>query len=108
MVARMEQSSTVLAQSLALGLQERWWPPASPQGEVVCAKRRRFDYLLTTSGRIRWWRINRDVALRIDVARRTDREEDVELAVVKSLGLPPEPPVHWKEPLNPNDCRAMG
>jgi hypothetical protein len=108
MVARMERSSTVLAQSLALGLQERWWPPASPQREVVCAKRRRLDYLLTTSSRIRWWRINRDVALRIEAARRTDREEDVELAVVKSLGLPPEPPVHWKDPLHPIDGRPMG
>jgi hypothetical protein len=98
MVARMEQSSDVLAQGLALSLQERWWPPGSPQGEVVRAKRRRFDYLLTTSSRIRWWRVSRDVALRIETARRTDREEDVERAVVKSLGLPPEPPVGWKDP----------
>lgn len=103
MVARMEQSSTVLTQSLALTLQERWWPPGSPQCEVVRAKRRRLDYLMTTSSRVRWWRINRDVALRIEAARRTDREEDVELAVVKSLGLPPEPPVHWQDPLHPTN-----
>jgi hypothetical protein len=108
MVARMEQSSIVLTQSLALNLQERWWPPGSPQREVVCAKRRQLDYVLTTSSRLRWWRINRDVALRIEVARRTDREEDVELAVVKSLGLPPEPPVQWKDPLHPIDGRPMG
>jgi hypothetical protein len=105
MMARMEQSSIVLTQGLALSLQERWWPPGSPQREIVCAKRHRLDYLLTTSSRLRWWRINRDVALRIETARRTDREEDVELAVVKSLGLPPEPPEHWRDPLHPIDCR---
>jgi hypothetical protein len=59
MVALMEQSSAALMQSLALSLQERWWPAGSPQGEVVLGKRRRFDYLLTMSGRIRWWRMNR-------------------------------------------------
>jgi hypothetical protein len=101
MVARMEQSSTVLTQSFALSLQERWWPADSPQRDVVRAKRRRLDYLMLTSGRTRWWRMNRDMAIRIDTARRTDREEDVELAVVKSLGLPLEPPTAWKDTLHP-------
>jgi hypothetical protein len=101
MVARMERSSTVLTQNLALSLQERWWPAGSPQREVVRAKRRRIDYLMTISSRIWWWRINRDMAVRIDAARQTDREEDVELAIVKSLGLPPEPPAHWKDALHP-------
>jgi hypothetical protein len=31
----MEQSSTVLTQSLALSLQEHWWPAGSPQREVA-------------------------------------------------------------------------
>lgn len=101
MVASMERSSTVITQSFALDLQERWWPAGSPQSEVVRAKRRRLDYLMTTSGRTGWWRMNRDMALRIDAARRTDREEDVELAVIKSLGLPPEPPADWKDALHP-------
>jgi hypothetical protein len=101
MVARMEQSSTVLTQSLALSLQERWWPAGSPQREIVRAKRRRLDYLMTVSSRSRWWRMNRDMAVRIDAARHTDREEDVELAIVKSFGLPPEPPMNWKDSLHP-------
>jgi hypothetical protein len=92
LVARMEQSSTVLTQSLAISMQERWWPAGSPQREVVRAKRRRLDYLITMSSRIRWWRMNRDMAVRIDAARKTDRQEDVELAMIKSFGLPPEPP----------------
>lgn len=100
MVARMEQSSTVLTQSLALSLEERWWPAGSPQREVVDAKRRRLDYLMTMSSRIRWWRMNRDMAIRIDAARQTEREEDAELAVVRSFGLPAEPPARWKDPLH--------
>lgn len=101
LVARMEQSSTVLTQSLAISMQERWWPASSPQCEVLRAKRRRLDYLMTMSSRIRWWRMNRDMAVRIDAARTTDREEDVELAMIKSFGLPPEPPTAWKDTLHP-------
>jgi hypothetical protein len=101
LVARMEQSSTVLTQGLALSIQERWWPAGSPEREVLRAKRRRLDYLLTTSSRIRWWRMNRDMAVRIEAARKTDREEDVELAMIKSFGLPPEPPMDWKDTLHP-------
>ena len=101
MVARMEQSSTVLTQSLAISLQERWWPAGSPQRDILRAKRRRLDYLMSISSRIRWGRMNRDMAVRIDAARHTDREEDVELAIVKSFGLPPEPPLDWKDSLHP-------
>jgi hypothetical protein len=101
MVVRMEQSDTALAQSLALSLQERWWPAGSPQRGVLRAKRRRLDYLMTMSSRISWWRMNHDMAVRIEAARSTDREEDVERAVITSLGLPPEPPVNWKDPLHP-------
>ncbi len=97
----MEQSDTVLTQSLALSLQERWWPAGSPQRAVLRAKRRQLDYLMTMSSRIRWWHMNHDMAVRIEAARSTDREEDVERAVIKSLGLPPEPPVNWKDPVYP-------
>ena len=100
LVARKEQSSTVLTQSLAISMQERWWPAGSPQREVVRAKRRRLDYLMTMSSRIRWWRTNRDMAVRIDAARKSDREEDVELAMIKSLGLPLEPPIDWRDTLH--------
>ena len=101
LVAGMEQSSTVLTQSLAISMQERWWPPGSPEREVLRAKRRRLDYLMTMSSRIRWWRMDRDMAVRIDAARKTDREEDVALAMVKWYGLPPEPPMDWKDTFHP-------
>ncbi len=101
LVIRMEQSSSVLTQSLALSLEDRWWPAGSPRGEMVRAKRRRLDYLMTTSSRIRFWHKNTDMAVRIDAARHTDREEDVELALVKSFGLPLEPPKNWKDAFHP-------
>ena len=101
MAARMEQSDTMLTQSLALSLQERWWPAGSPQREALRAKRRQLDYLMTTSSRIRWWRTNNDWAIRIEAAKSTAREEDVARAVIKSQGLPLEPPVGWKDPRHP-------
>ena len=101
MVAHMEHSDTMLTQSLALSLQERWWPAGSPQRTVLRAKHRHLDYLMTMSSRLRWWRLNHDMAVRIEAARRTAREEDVERAVVKSMGLPLEPPGDWKDPVHP-------
>jgi hypothetical protein len=99
LMARMEQSSAVILQSMALRIQERWWPVDSPQREVLNTKRRRLDYLMEVSGRMRWWRMNRDMAVRIDAARRTEREEDVELVMVKSFGMSTEPPNDWKDGL---------
>jgi hypothetical protein len=98
MFKRMEQSSTVLTQRLALSVQERWWPAGSAEREALQKQRRRLDYLLAMFCRVRWWRINKDMATRLDAARRTEREEDVELALVRSWGLPTEPPADWKDP----------
>jgi hypothetical protein len=96
MFLRMEQSSTVLTQAFALSVQQRWWPAGSAQREAIEKKRRRLNYLLTTSNRFRWWHANKDMAVRLDAARRSGSEEDVELALVRSFGLPTEPPADWK------------
>lgn len=101
MAARMQQSDTMLTQSLALNLQERWWPAGSPQRDVLRAKRRQLDYLMTTSSRIRWWSMNHDWAIRIEAARSTAREEEVARAVIRSQRLPLEPPAAWKDPMHP-------
>lgn len=101
LAARLEQSDTALMQGLSLGMQARWWPADGPQRALVNAKHRRLDYLMTESGRLRPWHMERDVAVRIDAARHSGREEDVELAVMRSFGLPPDPPASWKDPLQP-------
>jgi hypothetical protein len=97
MFMRMEQSNSVLTQSFALSVQQRWWPAGSAQREALLKKHRRLDYLMTTSSRFRLWHMNKDMAVRLDAARRTGSEEDVELALVRSFGLPTDPPADWKE-----------
>ena len=64
---------------------------------MVATKRRRLDYVMFESSRMRLFRMNHDMALRIEAARRYEREEDVDLALIKSFGLPPEPPAGWKD-----------
>jgi hypothetical protein len=100
MFARMEQSSTVLTQSFALSVQQRWWPAGSAQREALLNKQRRLDYLMAVSSRVRWWHMNNDMAVRLDAARRTEREEDVEIAIIKSFGLPTDPPAGWRNTYN--------
>jgi hypothetical protein len=101
MFVRMEQSSSVLTQSFALSVQQRWWPAGSAERAALLNKHRRLDYLMTVSSRVRLWHMNRDMAVRLDAARRNEREEDVEIAMLKSFGLPTDPPVDWKDPYNP-------
>lgn len=98
MFVRMEQSSSVLTQSFALSMQQRWWPAGSAEHESLMNKHRRLDYLMTASTHSRWWHMNKDMVVRLDAARRTDREEDVEIAMIKSFGLPTDPPADWKDP----------
>jgi hypothetical protein len=100
MFVRMEQSRSVLTQSFALSMQQRWWPAGSSEREALLKKHRRLDYLISVSSRMRVWHMDGDMATRLDSARRTEREEDVEIAMVKSFGLPTDPPAGWKDPYN--------
>jgi hypothetical protein len=96
MATRMERADSVLTQSLALSMQERWWPPGSAQRESLRIKRRQLDYEMQMSGQIRW-RMNRDMAIRLEAARKSEREEDVMLAVMKAYGIPLAAPSDWKD-----------
>jgi hypothetical protein len=57
------------SQILALSIQGRWWPAGSPERAVVTTKRRRLDYVMFESSRVRLFRMNRDMALRVEAAR---------------------------------------
>jgi hypothetical protein len=96
MATRMELSDTVLTQSLALSMQERWWPANSAQRDTLRIKRRQLDYEMQMSGQLRW-RMNHDMAIRIEAARKSEREEDVMLAVMKAYGIPLTAPSDWKD-----------
>jgi hypothetical protein len=97
LMSRLEQSSSIIGQMLALSIQERWWPAGSPERAVLATKRRRLDYVMSESNRMRLFRMNHDMALRIEAAQKYEREEDVDLALIKSFGLPAEPPADWKD-----------
>lgn len=96
LVARLEEADTVLLQSYALSIQERWWPAQSTQGEIVGAKRRRLDYVIARSSAVRL-RMNHNVAIRVQGARRYAREEEVDIAVLKAYRIPLEPPPGWQD-----------
>ena len=99
--ARMEQSSRMFPKRISLSMQEHWLPADSPQRDVLMAKRRQLDYIMVESLDLGWRRMNRDLAIRIEAARRGEREEDADLEIIKSNGLQPEPPPEWKDPLRP-------
>lgn len=101
LMARMEQSDTILAQSLALSVQERWWPAGSSQLAALQAKHRRLDYVRQAAGRLRLFRLNHDMVLRIEAARRDESEEDASRLMIKAFGLSAEPPASWKDPRYP-------
>jgi len=67
-------------------MQERWWPAGSAQRVSLRIKRRQLDYEMQMSGQMRW-RMNRDMATRMNAARNSEREEDVMLAVMKAYGI---------------------
>jgi hypothetical protein len=97
LMSRLEQSSEIIEQMIALSIQARWWPAGSPERALVANKRRRLDYVMTESGRMRLFRMNHDMALRIAAARTYEREEDAALALIRSFGAPTEPPADWKD-----------
>jgi len=98
LMSRLEQSSEIIDQLIALSIEARWWPSDSPARALVDRKRRRLQYVLSESSRLRLFRLNHDMAIRIDAARRYEREEDVELAVIRSFGEPTDPPAKWENP----------
>jgi hypothetical protein len=99
LVARMEQADTVLIQSYALSIQERWWAAGTAQRELLRAKRRKLDYEIAMSSKVHL-RINRDMAIRMQAARRFAREEDVNIAVLRAYHIAPDPPPGWRDTLH--------
>ena len=96
MATRMERADTVLAQSLALSMQERWVPLDDAQRESLRAKRRQLDYEMQMAGRMRW-RMDRDMTIRMNADRNLEREEDVMLAVMTAYRIPPTAPPEWQD-----------
>ncbi len=96
MAMHMEHADSVLIHSLALSMQERWWPVGSAQADSLRMKHRQLDYEILMSSRLRW-RMNHDMSIRMEAARRSEREEDVMLAVMKAYGIPLAAPPDWRD-----------
>jgi hypothetical protein len=98
MTARLSESDTVLMQGLGISIQQKWWPEGSPERERLHAQRRQFNYLLDESSRPRFFRMNRDWAVRLEAMRNFRSEADVERAMLIFYHEPLERPVNWKDP----------
>ena len=88
----------VLMQGLGISIQQKWWPEGSPERERLHAQRRQFNYLLDESSRPRFFRMNRDWAVRLEAMRNFRSEADVERAMLIFYHEPLERPVNWKDP----------
>jgi hypothetical protein len=97
-LSRLELSNTYLVASIALSIQKSWWPAGSPELSIVDAKRRQLHYIMATGGQLRVFRLNHDSKIRMDAARHSEREQDIALALMKSMGKPLDPPAGWKDP----------
>ncbi len=100
MATRMEHADSVIIQSLALSIREHWWPVGSPEHDSLRSKRRQLDYEIEMSSQMRW-RMDHDFAIRMEAARRSEREEDVMLAVMRAYGIPLAVPSDWKDKHHP-------
>jgi hypothetical protein len=101
MATLMERSDTVITQSLALSMQEHWWPEGCAERDSLRIKRRQLQYEMRMyemqmSGQIRW-STNRDMSILMNAARHSEREEDVMLAVLKAHSIALAAPSNWKD-----------
>lgn len=103
MMARMAGSDNFLMQSLAVNIQQKWWPEGSLEREQLRARRRQLDYVMLASSRIRVLHLDRDWAQRLEAMRKSNDELDVMRAMLAFHHEPLEPPANWRNPYAPGE-----
>jgi hypothetical protein len=103
MMARLADSDNFLMQSLAVSIQQKWWPEGSLEREQLRARRREFDYVMLASSRLRVLHLDRDSARRLEAMRESNHELDVMRAMLAFRHEPLEPPASWKDPYAPGE-----
>jgi hypothetical protein len=103
MMARMAGSDNFLMQSLAVNIQQKWWPEGSLEREQLRARRRQLDYVMLASSRMRVLHLGRDWARRLEAMRKSNDELDVMRAILAFHHEPLEPPANWKDPYAPRE-----
>jgi hypothetical protein len=94
----LETGDSVIAQNLGVVLRQGWVSASSPEREVLRSKHRQQRYLMVESNRLRESQADHDADARIEAMRHLPREEDVEVAMLRSFNEPLSRPADWKSP----------
>ena len=88
LMARLDAADCIIAQSLSVSVQLKWWPPGSAAAQALQARRLQQEYLVQASGRVRGDRVNQDAETRIDAMRKSATEEEADTAVLAAFHEP--------------------
>jgi hypothetical protein len=98
LLVRLESGDSVIAQNLSVVLRQGWWSATSPEHETLRSKHRQQRYLMVESNQLREGQADRDADARVEAMRHLPREEDVEVAMLRSFNEPLSRPPEWKSP----------
>ncbi len=97
-MTRLETSDAVIAQGVAVGMQESWWSADSPEHEALRRKHLQQRYLTVASNRVRGTHADQDAVRRVEAMRHLQREDEVEREMLTSFHEPLERPADWRSP----------
>lgn len=95
LMARLDDSDSMIAQSLSVSIQSKWWPSSSAEGQTLRSRRLQQEYLIQASGRDRGKQANSDALLRVSEMRKLATEAEVDMAILAAFRDPPLRPDKW-------------
>ena len=101
LMARLDASDSIIAQSLSVSVQSKWWPAGSPEAQALRARRLQQEYEVQAAGRVRQGRVDADAELRVAALRQSATEEEADRAVLGAFQEPLERPSDWQSPAAP-------
>jgi hypothetical protein len=96
LMVRLDESDSLIAQSLSVRVHQQWWPPGTAEAEEWRRRSLQQHYLVEASGRNRGAQVDADAIARVDAMRHLATEEEVDKAVLTSFNEPLERPADWK------------
>ena len=96
LMARLDASDSIIAQSLSVSVQQKWWPAGSAEFKALQKKTLQQHYLVEASGRARGAQVDADAIMRVDAMRRLATEEEVGKAMLTAFREPLERPADWE------------
>jgi hypothetical protein len=95
LMARLDASDSLIAQSLSVTVQMKWWPASSAEFKALRVKSQQQHYLVEASNRVRGDQVDADALTRVDAMRRLATEEDVGKAMLTAFHEPLQRPDDW-------------